>query len=336
MINVKKILSPINFARLTFPFGLLAAIMISATVAVQPGFAQDDDPDVPYVPTPDHVVERMLDVAQVDSNDYVIDLGSGDGRIVIQAGQRGAAGHGVEIDAEKVRMARKNARDAGVEDKVMFVKEDLFKTDFSKATVITMYLLPSVMDRLVPDLLQKLEPGTRIVSHDFDMKGWLPDREVTVMSDTSVMGSPVIDNVIKEPKVTYTDTTIFDSSNFSVGTMIQKTKPDFSHIRTHDIYLWIVPADAEGQWSWKADGHDFDLTVDQSYKEVDLELQRGGKSLQIRNANLEGRRLKFEAVTDDDKTRYLYYGSIDGDSISGYIQKHAEENQDVINWKANR
>lgn len=309
--------------------------MLILTFKVQQGVAQNDDPDVPYVPTPDRVVERMLDVAQVNSSDYVIDLGSGDGRIVIKAGERGAHGHGVEIDSEKVQMARQNAREAGVEDKVMFLKEDLFKTDFSKASVITMYLLPSVMDRLVPSLLQDLEPGTRIVSHDFDMKGWLPDKEFTVMSDTTLMSSPIIDNVIKKPKVSYTDTTIFESSNFDMGAMIQRTKPDFSHIRTHDIYLWIVPADAEGNWNWKADGQNFDMKVDQSYQEIDVQLKRGGKSLQISNADIEGRRLQFEALTDDD-TRYVFNGRVKGNSIKGYIQKHTKNKPVIENWDASR
>jgi ribosomal protein L11 methylase PrmA len=125
--------------------------------------------DVPYVSTPHSVVEEMLDVANVGTDDYVIDLGCGDGRIVIAAAERGAYGHGIDLDPERIREARKNAKAAGVQDKVMFLQEDLFKTDFSRANVITMYLLSSVNLKLRPILLERLEPGTKIVSHNFDM-----------------------------------------------------------------------------------------------------------------------------------------------------------------------
>jgi SAM-dependent methyltransferase len=136
--------------------------------------------DVPYVPTPDAVVEKMLDMADVKSSDYVIDLGSGDGRIVISAAQRGAAGHGIDIDPERVKEARKNAREAGVDNRVVFKRGDIFKTEFSEASVVTMYLLPSVNRKLRPMLLAQLEPGTRIVSHDFAIQGWKADSHVTM------------------------------------------------------------------------------------------------------------------------------------------------------------
>lgn len=134
--------------------------------------------DVPYVPTPENVVEKMLEMADVGPGDYVIDLGSGDGRIVIAAAKRGAYGHGVDIDPKRIKEARENARKAEVEGKVLFVQEDIFKTDFSRANVITMYLLNSVNLQLRSSLLTRLKPGTRIVSHDFDMNDWKPDNYV--------------------------------------------------------------------------------------------------------------------------------------------------------------
>lgn len=134
--------------------------------------------DVPYVPTPNDVVEKMLDLADVHSSDYVIDLGSGDGRIVIAAANRGAVGHGVDLDPERVEEARENARNAGVDDRVIFLQEDIFETDFSQASVVTMYLLSSVNEKLRPSLLKNLRPGTRIVSHSFDMGDWKPDNFV--------------------------------------------------------------------------------------------------------------------------------------------------------------
>lgn len=134
--------------------------------------------DVPYVPTPENVVEKMLEMADVGPGDYVIDLGSGDGRIVIAAAKRGAYGHGIDIDPKRIKEARENARKAEVEGKVLFVQEDIFKTDFSRANVITMYLLNSVNLQLRSSLLTRLKPGTRIVSHDFDMNDWKPDNYV--------------------------------------------------------------------------------------------------------------------------------------------------------------
>ncbi len=132
------------------------------------------------MPTPDVVVNKMLDMAEVKPSDYVIDLGSGDGRIVIAAAKRGASGHGIEIDPKRIAEARKNARTSGVSDHVMFKQGDIFQADFSKASVITMYLLPEVNRKLSKSLLRQLKPGTRIVSHDFRMGDWKPDRTATV------------------------------------------------------------------------------------------------------------------------------------------------------------
>jgi precorrin-6B methylase 2 len=137
--------------------------------------------DVPYVPTPHSVVEAMLDVAEVGPSDYVIDLGSGDGRIVIAAAQRGASGHGVDLDPERISEAERNAAAAGVSDRVHFIAGDLFEADISRATVVTMYLLQQVNLSLKPVLFEQLKPGTRIVSHAFSMGQWEPD--VHIRSD---------------------------------------------------------------------------------------------------------------------------------------------------------
>src|SRR5690554_367530 len=134
--------------------------------------------DVPFVPTSEKVVELMLDVVNVGPDDYVIDLGSGDGRIVIAAAKRGAVGHGIDIDPKRINEAKSNAAKAGVDEKVLFIQEDLFKTDFSRASVVTMYLLNSVNRKLRPHLLKNLRPGTRIVSHDFDMDDSKPDKHL--------------------------------------------------------------------------------------------------------------------------------------------------------------
>lgn len=146
--------------------------------ATQP---QERPGDVPYVPTPEAVVDAMLDVAKVGKNDILYDLGSGDGRIVITAAQKfGTRGTGIDIDPERIQEANANAQKAGVTDRVKFVQQDLFKTDFSDATVVTLYLLPDINLKLRPTLLSKLKPGTRIVSHAFDMGDWKPEKTLQV------------------------------------------------------------------------------------------------------------------------------------------------------------
>lgn len=129
--------------------------------------------DVPYVPTPHDVVARMLEIAKVNSNDMVYDLGSGDGRIVITAAQkRGARGVGYDLNPERIKEANENAQKAGVTDRVRFVEGDLFQADIGEATVVTLYLLPDVNLKLRPKLLSELKPGTRIVSHNYSMGDW--------------------------------------------------------------------------------------------------------------------------------------------------------------------
>lgn len=140
--------------------------------------------DVPYVPTPNDVVEEMLNLANVGPGDYVIDLGSGDGRIVIAAVKRGAIGHGVDLDPERIREAKANAEEEGVSNRVMFMQGDIFETDFSDASVITLYLLSSVNEKLRPSLLEELSPGTRVVSHSFSMGDWQPDDQTRFANRT--------------------------------------------------------------------------------------------------------------------------------------------------------
>jgi len=138
--------------------------------------------DVPYVPTPHSVVRRMLEMAEVQPDDYLVDLGSGDGRIVIAAVRDWdvKSAHGIDLDPVRVREARANARVAGVEDRATFEEGDLFEKDFSAATVLTMFLLPGVNLRLLPVIQETLTPGTRVVSHAFDMGDWEPEQREMV------------------------------------------------------------------------------------------------------------------------------------------------------------
>jgi hypothetical protein len=165
--------------------------------------------DVPYVQSATRVVETMLSMAKVGPQDFLVDLGSGDGRIVIAAAKRhGARGLGVELDRRLVEQSRATASREGVADRVTFLHEDIFVADFANATVVTMYLLPTVNYQLRPRLLYELRPGTRVVSHDFDMADWEPDAQTTI---------PVPDK--------------------PVGARKEST-----------IYLWIVPTRLAGHW----------------------------------------------------------------------------------------
>jgi SAM-dependent methyltransferase len=185
---------------------LAAALALSPAAIAQSG---PPDLDVPYVTTPETVVDAMLGLAQVKSSDTVLDLGSGDGRIVIKAAtDRGARGMGVEIDPKLVRLSNENAEKAGVADRARFVEQDLFETDLTKASVITMYLLPDVNLKLRPALL-KLKPGTRVVSHDWDMGDWEPDAKI-----------------------------VLDVPEKKLGLKKEST-----------LMLWNVPAQIEGKWS---------------------------------------------------------------------------------------
>ena len=191
------------------PISLALLAAFSLVLAANSSQAQTQaTEEVPFVTSPDNVTLEMLNAAGVKRGDYVIDLGSGDGRIVILAAKRfEATGLGVEIDPQLVEKSKANAREAGVADKAVFKEQDLFKTDLSPATVVTMYLLPDVNLQLRPALLA-LKPGTRIVSHDWDMGDWKPDR-----------------------------TTVVDVPDKSVG-----------REKSSKIHLWTVPARVAGLW----------------------------------------------------------------------------------------
>jgi SAM-dependent methyltransferase len=169
-------------ASLTRPRAALATAC--ALLAAACAFAQQTEvkKDVPYVPTPQNVVDEMLKLAGVTKGDVVYDLGCGDGRLVITAVKNFGAkrGVGVDIDPQRISESNENAKAAGVTDRVKFVVQDLFKTDFREATVVTLYLLPDVNLKLRPKLMSDLKPGTRVVSHAFDMGDWAPEKTVMV------------------------------------------------------------------------------------------------------------------------------------------------------------
>jgi predicted RNA methylase len=182
---------------------------LSLLLAVAPPAFANESVSAPFITTPDEVVHRMLELAQTGPADVVVDLGSGDGRIVIAAAQKfGARGLGIEIDAGLVKKSRDNALQAGVADRVRFVQEDVLRADISSASVVTVYLLPGLINRLPPIFLRRLHPGTRIVSHAFAMAGWRPDAQETM----------------------------------------RLAKPHPGQGPESTLYLWIVPADVRGVW----------------------------------------------------------------------------------------
>jgi SAM-dependent methyltransferase len=162
----------------------LKILVVLVVLAAPPAlFEQEWHLDVPYVPTRPEVVDRMLEMASVGKSDVLYDLGCGDGRIVITAAERyGTRGVGVDINPERIRESRENAAKAGVTNLVEFREQDLFQTDFHRATVVTLYLLTSVNLRLRPILFAQLQPGTRVVSHDFSMDSWTPDNTDSVVA----------------------------------------------------------------------------------------------------------------------------------------------------------
>lgn len=212
--------------------GLLA---VAGWVPMAPVHAADE---VPFITTPDHVTQAMLELARVGPDDFLVDLGSGDGRIVITAARRfGARGLGVEIVPELVARSIVNARQAGVADRTEFRVQDLFHTDLSHASVVTMYLLPEVNLALRPRL-EQLAPGTRIVSHDWDLGDWRPDESRTL---------DVPDKPVGREKLSR-------------------------------LYLWVVPARVEGLWCGLGDGRGLTLSLRQRHQVFDATLGREGRA----------------------------------------------------------
>ncbi len=211
--------------------------------------------DTPYVQTPQVVVDAMLKTAKVTKDDYVIDLGSGDGRMVITAAKKiGARGFGVDLDKRLVRLANENARKAGVAGRAKFYARDLFITDLSPASVITIYLLPEV-NLMARGKLLALEPGTRIVSHDYGIGDWQPDVEFEM-----------------------------DAPGKPVGRS-QKSK----------VLYWVVPDQVAGRWTWSVgiagQSRPVELELKQNYQKLDATAKIDGRAVKVEAAKLTGRQI---------------------------------------------
>jgi len=232
----------------------------------------------PYVPTPNVVVDRMLGMANVSANDYVIDLGSGDGIIVLTAAhQRKSGGYGVDIDEELIRLSNQRAKSLGVSDRVHFEAKDIFKTDVSKATVVTLYLLPEFMKRLRPKLFNELKPGTRIVSHDYHFEEWQHD------ADTS-----------------------FDVPE----------KEFISGVPSATLYLWIVPAKIDGAWRMKLDGGgEYTLALKQRYQNFEGTAEGKGRQSGLISTKLNGTEIRFVMMRGTDRGEFS--GRVNGNRMEG-------------------
>jgi hypothetical protein len=278
----------------------LVLLLIACAFLPLSALAQDDDfGQTPYVPTPQNVVDHMLEIAKVNSNDFLIDLGSGDGRMIITAAKRyGARGFGVDLDRRLVTRANQNAQKDGVADRAMFYERDLYDTDISQATVVTIYLLPEVNLMERPRLLSMLKPGTRVVSHDYDMGDWPPDQQL-----------------------------IFDAPDKPVG-----------REKTSKVFFWVVPGNAAGKWRWQmplgGKPADFELSIKQNFQKIDGQLSVAGTGWQIQNARLQGNDISFIASDSSGGGRYEFAGHIDGNALSGNVR--VSNAAQSVAWNATR
>jgi len=232
--------------------------------------------DVVWVPTPDALVTRMLQAAKVTDKDVVYDLGAGDGKIPIAAARDfKARAVGIEYNPEMAALARRNADRAGVADRVKIITGDIFEQNFSEATVVTLYLLPDLNYKLRPIIL-KMKPGTRVVSHQFNMRDWDADEVLTESY--------------------------------------------------RDAYLWIVPGDASGRWTFQEQRGEWVATADisQSFQRIGGYITIGSKSQPLLSSTLSGNNLAF-FFTDADGISRSIRGTIDGDRFDGWLRNATHE-----------
>jgi len=280
---------------------LLAPLLLLFTTVPQ-GVTAQDYGDTPYVQTPVNVVETMLEIAKVGPKDYVIDLGSGDGRMVILAAKKyGASGFGVDHDQRLVKLANANAAKQGVAERAAFYTRDLYKTDIRRATVMTIYLLPEVNLMVRPRLFEQLRPGTRIVSHDYDMGAWKPDHSLTLQAPGKPVG--------KDP--------------------------------VSKVFYWVMPANVTGDWrsSVQMSGRPLEVTLafSQTFQFAEGTARAGGDPVKLESVTLEGDRLSFKAklaTGGTEATEHAFTGRVRGNAIEGTVI--TSPGAKPVPWRAQR
>ena len=282
------------------PFALIAASLMAAipAFAQQPAWAWDDG-TVPYVQTPMEIVERMLRMAEVGRDDYVIDLGSGDGRIIIEAAKRGARGIGVDLDPNLVKLATENAKQAGVSDRTQFFVKDIFETDLSRATVVAFYLLPDFNAKLLPRLL-KLKPGTRIVSHDGGIGDWPPDERLEMRAPEKPVGVGGVSRV--------------------------------------ELWIVPADAKGAWTSELPGHGGTWRFFIKQQFQMLDIDVAAQGRDLLVRNSRLRGEEIKVivTGVVNGRAWHHYFVGTLRDERITGEVTVSDGNNKRSYPWTATR
>ncbi len=288
---------------------ILCALMMTLTVfglwiTVS---AAERQPDASFVATPQEVVTEMLHMARVMKNDVVYDLGCGDGRIVITAAKvYGARGVGVDIDPVRIKESNENAVKAGVMDRVKVLQQDLFETNLSEATVVTLYLLLEMNLRLRPKLFRELKPGSRVLSHEFGMGDWNPDNR----------------GIVRNVRIDY--------------------QPNIPDVKNTHFYFWTIPANVAGDWQWTLSGpggrRDYTVHLVQKYQEFSGKVSAGGEESSIRNCRLAGAQMSFtvKEKIDGKNVTMGFNGHVDGPSIQGIVEVQGGPFSGKHPWKATR
>jgi len=254
---------------------------------------------LPYVPTPQIVVDEMMKMANVTAKDFVIDLGSGDGRMILTAAKTFKAnGLGVDIDSKLVDLSNKAAKSQGLDDRAKFIEQDMFKADISKATVVTLYVLPDFMEKLRPKLLKELKPGTRIVAHDYYMSGWYPDGQATL----------------------------------TVPEKVEANGTDKAY-----LYLWIVPSMVSGHWCMDLDlgtgkPPPIVLSLNQEHQMLAGAAETVLSSLDVESPTLKGDEIDFFLTINT--TKYRFSGKVQNDNLQGSAVSATSPKP--IPWRANK
>jgi SAM-dependent methyltransferase len=276
---------------------LLAALALPAQAQSQ-AWAWDDG-TVPYVQTPMEIVERMLRMAEVKKDDYVIDLGSGDGRIVIEAAKRGARGLGVDLDPNLVRLATENAQKAGLHDRARFEVRDIFQTDLSAATVVAFYLLPDFNAKLLARLL-RLKPGTRIVSHDGGIGDWPPDERLEMRAPEKPVGVGGVSRV--------------------------------------ELWIVPADAKGSWSSELPGHGGSWRFSIKQKYQELEIDVVAQGRDLLVRNSRLRGEEIKIivTGIVNGRAWHHYFIGALKDDRIAGEVTVSDGNNNRSYPWTATR